>query len=92
MIWLHVHPLPLSPVRKLSFFLSLPVFRRSTLLAGEGEGGRARSQIIRPRESLVLFKSVNTLWDSLTTVEKLNLKCFNSPQKEKQILKEDGHK
>jgi hypothetical protein len=27
-----------------------------------GGGGRARNQIIRPRESLVLYKSFNTLW------------------------------
>jgi hypothetical protein len=40
LIWLHPHPLPHSPVRKLSLYLSLPVSHRSSLLTGEeGEGG-----------------------------------------------------
>ncbi len=38
MIRLLAHPLPPSPVSKLSLFLSLPVCRRSSLLMGEGEG------------------------------------------------------
>ncbi len=33
-------PLPLCPVKKLSLLLSLPVCRRSSLLMGEGGGGR----------------------------------------------------
>ncbi len=61
MIWLP-HPPPLSPVSKLSLFLTLPVYRPSSLLMGEGFG---RSQIIRPRESLVLYKSFNTFWVKL---------------------------
>jgi hypothetical protein len=38
MIWVLPHPLPLSPVSKLSLFLSLPVCRMSSLLTGEGGG------------------------------------------------------
>jgi hypothetical protein len=34
--------LPLHAVGKLSLFLSLPVCRRSTLMAGEGGGGAGR--------------------------------------------------
>jgi hypothetical protein len=37
-------------------------------------GGRGRSRIIRPQESLVLFKSFNTLWVGLT------LKVYNACQ------------
>ncbi len=50
-----------TPVSKLSLFLSLPVCRRSSLLTGEGGRGWERSQIIRRRESLVIYKSFNTL-------------------------------
>ncbi len=35
---------------------------RDTLLTGEGGRGWARSQIIRPQEILVLYRSFNTLW------------------------------
>jgi hypothetical protein len=44
-IRLLAHPLPLSPISKLSLLLSLPVCRRSGLLTGEGEGngGGAKS-------------------------------------------------
>ncbi len=54
-----------SPVSKLS--LLLPVCRRSSLPAGYGVwggGGRGwgRSLIFRRQESLVLYKSFNTLW------------------------------
>ncbi len=58
-IWLHPHPPP-YPVGQLSLFLSLPVRRMSRLLAGEDGRGWGRSQIIRLRESLVLYKSFNT--------------------------------
>jgi hypothetical protein len=51
-------PPPPFHLSKLSFFLSLPVCRCSTLR----ERGWARSQIIRRRESLVLNKPFNTLW------------------------------
>ncbi len=48
MIWLlpHPHPLPLSPVSKLSLILSLLASHRASLPTGEGgEGGRGvRSQ------------------------------------------------
>jgi hypothetical protein len=47
-----------SPVSSLS----PPVCRQSSLLTEEGESGWGRSQIIRMRESLVLYKSFNTLW------------------------------
>jgi hypothetical protein len=49
-------PLTLSPVSRLSLFLSLPVCRRSSLLTGGG-GAWGRRQ----RESLVLYISFNTL-------------------------------
>jgi hypothetical protein len=59
MIWFI--PYPLSP-----YPLSLSVCRRSSLLtAEEGEGGWGRSHIIRRRESLVPYKSFNTLWKIL---------------------------
>jgi hypothetical protein len=60
MIWLLPHQLH-PPASILSLFLSLPVCRRSSLLTGEGGRGWGRSQIIRRRESLVLYKSFNTL-------------------------------
>jgi hypothetical protein len=62
MIWIHTQPSPTLPFSKLSLFLSLPVSRRPSLLTGVGRMGRARSQILRPRESLALYKSVNTFW------------------------------
>ncbi len=49
---------PPSPVSQLSFFLSLLVPRRSSLLTGRGVG---RDQIIRRREYLVRYKSFDTL-------------------------------
>jgi hypothetical protein len=36
--------------------------KRDNLLSQEGGRGWARSQIIRPQESLVLYKPFNTLW------------------------------
>ncbi len=51
-VWFDSSPtLPLSPKSNLSLFLSLPVSRRSSLL----------EPIVRPRESLALYKSFNTL-------------------------------
>jgi hypothetical protein len=47
-----------SPLSKLSLWLSLPVDLRSSLPMGKGWAG---SQIIRPRQSLALYKSFNTL-------------------------------
>ncbi len=62
MIWLFPHILlPLFPVRMLSLFLILPVCRRSSLLTGERREGWERSQIIRLRESLTLYKSFGIL-------------------------------
>jgi hypothetical protein len=52
-------PPPPSPVSNLPIFLRLPVW--SSLLPGEGGAGWARSRIIRPQESLALYKSFNTL-------------------------------
>jgi hypothetical protein len=49
-----------SPVSKLHLFLSLPVCRQSTLRTGEGGRRWARSRIIRPQESLALYKSFNS--------------------------------
>ncbi len=59
MFWLHARSL-------LPLLLSLLVCRRSSLLTGEG--GRACSQIIRPQESLGLYKSFNPLWTGLTKI------------------------
>jgi hypothetical protein len=59
----HPTSTPPSPVSKLSLFISLPVCRWSSLLTGKGVGRWwGRSQIIRPRESLVLYKSFCTPW------------------------------
>ncbi len=74
-----------SPVSKLSLFLSLPVCRRSSELTGEGEiGGWGMSQIIRPRESLALYKSFNTLCSKrliyilYKLIQVLNVRCVLS--------------
>jgi hypothetical protein len=48
------HPLPPSPISKLSPFLCL----------AQG-GGWLRSQIMRQRESLVIYNSFNTLWPAV---------------------------
>jgi hypothetical protein len=40
--------------------------RETTCWQKRGKGGRGRSQIILRRESLVLYKSFNTLWGNLT--------------------------
>jgi hypothetical protein len=63
-VWLNSSPTPSSssPLSKLSLFISLPVRRRSSLLAGEGGREWASSQIIRPWESLALYKLFNTLY------------------------------
>ncbi len=55
-------PSPPHPVSNLSLFLSLSVLRRSSLLSGERRGGcGGGAKIIRRRENLVLYKSINTL-------------------------------
>ncbi len=54
-------PPPLSPISQLSLFLSPPVFRRPSLRRGKGGSAWGTSQIIRRRETLVLYVSINTL-------------------------------
>ncbi len=65
MILLLVHPLPSLSRQKSS--LSFPVFlcvagRTWTYWQEKGKGAGARSQVIRPRESLALHKLFNALW------------------------------
>ncbi len=62
-LWFGSSPTPFfpPPVSKLSLWLGLPVCRRSGLLTEEGGRGWARSQIIRSRKSLALYKSFNTV-------------------------------
>jgi hypothetical protein len=62
-------PSPPSPVSKLSLFLRIPVCRRSSLLTGEGRRGWGRSQIIRRRESHVLYELFNTLCSGVYSFE-----------------------
>jgi hypothetical protein len=50
-----------SSVSDLSHFISPPVRRRSRLLTGVGTREWGRSQIIRRRESLVLYNPLTTL-------------------------------
>jgi hypothetical protein len=57
-IWLLAHPLPPLPV---SSRLSFSVFLCVTGSAHWRERGRERSQIIRPQESQVLYRSFNNL-------------------------------
>ncbi len=56
-VWFGSSPIPFhpSPLRKMSLFLFLRV-------PGRWGRGWRRSQIIRQRETLVLYKSFNTLW------------------------------
>ncbi len=56
-------PLPPSPVRNLDRRHTGRLRKRGNFLKGEGGRGWARSRIIRPQKSLVLYKSFfNTLW------------------------------
>jgi hypothetical protein len=57
MIWL-LSPSPPPPVSKLDGQHVEKMRKRDNMLMGEG----GRSQIIGRRESLVLYKSFNTLW------------------------------
>jgi hypothetical protein len=50
-IWLLAHPLPPSPVSKLSLFFCLPVCRCPSSLTGEVGRDWGRSRIIRLREA-----------------------------------------
>ncbi len=52
-------PLPLQSTSCHSSSVLCIVCRRSNLLTGEGGG---KDQVIRPKESLVLYKSFNILW------------------------------
>jgi hypothetical protein len=61
-VWFGSSPSPPpSSVSKFSIVLSLPVGLTDGEEGGKGVG---RSQIIRWRESLVLYRSSNTLWVS----------------------------
>jgi hypothetical protein len=73
-LWFCSSPTPsLSPVSKLSLFLGLPVCRR------RGRRSWARSQIIRPRESLALNKSFNTLCHiGKSYKDDIKARCFAS--------------
>jgi hypothetical protein len=55
-------PPPIPPVSKLDRRHAGRLRKRDNLLPWEGEGGWARVRIIRLRESIVLYKSFNTLW------------------------------
>ncbi len=57
----------LAPVSKLDGRHIGRLRKRDNMLTREGRGGWGRSQIIRQRGSLVLFKSFNTLWVQCTT-------------------------
>ncbi len=57
MIRLLTHPLTPSLISNMS--LCLPAWRLSSLLTGRWRGGRGG---LGPRESLLLYKSFNTLW------------------------------
>ncbi len=49
---------PRLPYVQVYLYISLPVCRRSSLLTGEGGG---RSQIVRRRESPVLYNLLTTI-------------------------------
>ena len=55
-------PYPLSPVSKRVRRHTGRLRKSDNLLTGEGGRGWARSRIIRPQGSLILYKSFNTLW------------------------------
>ncbi len=57
----HPTTLPPAPVSKLERRHTGSLRKRDNLLTGEGGRGWGRSQIIRQRESLVLYKSFNIL-------------------------------
>ncbi len=61
-IWFCSSPAPsLSPVSKLDQWHPGRLKKKGQLADG-GRRGRGRSPIIRPQESLVLYKSFSTLW------------------------------
>ncbi len=63
MIWLLLHPHPLSHISTLSLFLSLLVRHRFSILTEVGRGGGETNHTTA--RSLVLYKSFNTLWSLL---------------------------
>ncbi len=72
-IWLLPHPLPLLPsVSCLAFSVSL-CFGGRAYWQERGGGRRGRSQSVRRRESLVLYKSFNTLCIRLCSVANIPL-------------------
>jgi hypothetical protein len=63
MIWLLPRPLSLYlPSVKLDRRHTGRMIKRTTYQRDRREKGWGRSQIIRQRKSLVLYKSFNTLW------------------------------
>ncbi len=52
------------------------------ILLQEGVGGGVGGQIILPRESLVLYKSFNTLWDKSTVL----FSTFFKPSKQSKTF------
>ncbi len=60
LIRLHAHPSPF-PFRKLDQRHMGRLRKRYKLLPREGRGGWVWSRIIRPKDSLVLYNSLNTL-------------------------------
>ncbi len=59
MIWLLAQPLPLHPAVSSTGDTHRKTKKERLLADGGGERGWARSKIIRPQESLVLYKSFN---------------------------------
>jgi hypothetical protein len=71
MSWLLPHPLPLSREQDVS--LSQSSFASPVgLTDGRGRGWE-RSQIVTQRESLVLYKSFNTLWENVLALLSNNM-------------------
>jgi hypothetical protein len=80
-------PLPPLPVVKLSLFLSLPVYRRSSLLTGEGEGmGVGEEPNYTTARSLTHYKLFNTLSFLFICSMFVNVKKISSFLKLSQLL------
>ncbi len=62
-----------SPFSKLSFFLSLPICRRSSLLTGEGGGGAKSNDGEKAWSSMNHSKK---LWSSPRNTFALNVQCI----------------
>ncbi len=58
MIWLLARPLSRQKIVSLSLSSCMSL---AELTYGRGGGGGGRSRIMRPRESMALYKSFNTL-------------------------------